>query len=551
MLNNNLKLEQIINNTSLKKYDWCAVPLQKKIFYLQSAQNRLAEKADEWTKLSAQAKHLDISNAGQESLSGPAIIMRQLSFLKQALNENGRPKSKKITQRKNGQYVLQVMPTSISDHILWSGFKAEVWVEKNKLPTQGYIYQNKKNTTPKLSLILGAGNVSSIAPLDAIHKLYQEGKVCIVKLNPVCDYLYTILNEVFFELIHDGFLAFITGDSSVGSALCSHQLVDEIHITGSHHTHDFIVWGNPTSKETEIRKKENRPLLNKPITSELGCVTPALIVPGNWKDRDLKFQAKQIASALENNASFNCNAIKVLVTSKNWPQRDLFLNYLREELKALPPRYAYYPGAFKRYQEFLQNYPNSEILGVQKPDCIPWTFISNLSENKTEYALQNEAFCGVLAEVPLDCKDTKDFLLNAASFCHQKVWGTLSCCVFIDPKTQKSYSHEFENLIESLHYGSVAINCWSALSFALGSTTWGAYPGNTLQNVGSGMGSVKNGFMINFPEKSVITAPFSIWPKPAWFYDNKKMRKIAKNLIAYEHKKSALNLLKLIMSSII
>lgn len=550
MINNNLKLERIINNTALKKHEWCEVPLQKKIFYLQSAQNRLAEKSDEWTNLSKQAKHLNDSISGQECLSGPAIIMRQLGFLKKALHENGMPKPKKITQRKNGQYVLQVMPTSMSDTVLWSGFKAEVWVQKNKLPTQGHIYQHKKNVTPGLSLVLGAGNVSSIAPLDAIHKLYQEGRVCIVKLNPVCDYLYQILNEVFFDLIHDGFLAFVTGDSSVGSALCAHDLIDDIHITGSHHTHDLIVWGDPNSQETKIRKKENKPLLTKPITSELGCVTPALIVPGNWGDKDLKFQAKQIASALENNASFNCNAIKVIVTSKNWPQRESFLNYLREELKALPPRYAYYPGAFNRYQEFLKNYPHSEILGAQKTDCIPWTFIPNLSENKIEYALQNEAFCGILAEVSLDCCDTKDFLLKAAPFCHQKIWGTLSCCVFIDPKTEKSYAHEFENLIESLHYGSIAINCWSALSFALGSTTWGAYPGNTLQNVGSGMGMVKNGFMIDYPEKSIITAPFSIWPTPAWFYDKKNTATLSKNLVTYEYKKNFFNLFKLIISSI-
>lgn len=555
MDDSNLKLERIINKIHSKKTEWIQLPRQKKIAYLQSAQNALAQKAYEWVALSVQNKHLmdaeNPQNQSQEWLTGPNIVMRQLRFLKEGLQAKGKPSLPKVTQNENGQCVAHVMPNGFFESLLWHGFQAEVWIQEGKPPTQGHLYQEKNlDVTPKMTVILGAGNVSSIAPLDAMHKLYQEGQVCIVKLNPVCQYLQPILNEVFFDLVRDGFLAFVIGDASVGSLLCHHPLVDAVHITGSHHTHDAIVWGPANDPETFQRKQENRSLLQKPITSELGCVTPAIIVPGNWSHQDLKFQAKQIASSLENNASFNCNAVKVLVTWKDWSQRDLFLTYLREELRHLPPRYAYYPGAEERYQNFLDHYPHAEILGKKQQQCVPWTLIPNLSETKTEYALENEAFCGVLAEVPLSSENLSEFLKKASLFCNEKIWGTLSCCLFVDPQTQKKNASEIQSLLACLKYGSIGVNCWSALSFALGSTTWGAYPGASLQDIQSGIGIVKNGFFLDFPEKSIVYAPFQIQPTPVWFYDRANSLSIAKSLFQYEHNRGVIPFFQLIFHAL-
>ena len=40
-----------------------------------------------------------------------------------------------------------------------------------------------------VSLILGAGNVSSIPPMDVFSKLFVEGLVCLLKMNPVNAYM--------------------------------------------------------------------------------------------------------------------------------------------------------------------------------------------------------------------------------------------------------------------------------------------------------------------------------------------------------------------------
>lgn len=546
---NNLKLENTLKILSQNKQKWLELDIQKKISYLEFAMKSLLKESKQWSEISARAKADQFSHdlIGQELLVGPAMVMRQMRFLVQALQANGTPSPWRVSQKGNSQFVVKVMPENFKESVIWRGFQGEVWIQKGKKPSQGAVYQ-KSNLNPTFSLILGAGNVSSIAPLDALHKLYVEGKVCIVKLNPVNDYLLEVLNKVFAKLIQDGFLYFVKGDSDVGEWLCEHHLIDDIHITGSHYTHDKIVWGSGSREEIQERKSKGILHSHKNITSELGCVTPVILVPGIWSDSDLVFQARQIASAVENNASFNCNAMKVIVTCEGWQQRNLFLEYLRKELKSLPPRKAYYPGAWDRYQNFLNQYKNSEVLGEKKESCIPWTLIPNIKENS--YAFEEEAFCGVISETSLIASTVPDFIHKAVEFCNDKIWGTLSCSLLVDPLTESIHRNEIEQAIELLRYGSIGINCWAALSYAFASTTWGAYPGSSLKDIQSGIGCVHNGFLFDYPEKSVIRAPFRIWPNPAWFYTNKNTIAIGESLVQYEYSQSTKDFIKLIFAAI-
>ena len=53
----------------------------------------------------------------------------------------------------------------------------------------------------RVALVLGAGNVASIGPLDVVHKLFVEGQVALLKLNPVNEYLGPFFEEAFADLI--------------------------------------------------------------------------------------------------------------------------------------------------------------------------------------------------------------------------------------------------------------------------------------------------------------------------------------------------------------
>jgi hypothetical protein len=298
--------------------------------------------------------------------------------------------------------------------------------------------------------------------------------------------------------------------------------VDEVHITGSIHSHDAIVWGKP-GPDRERRRQEHDPLLKKPITSELGNVSPWIIVPADYSDKQLRFQAESVASSITNNASFNCVATKIIVTSSRWPQRERFLNLVEEVLAKVPPRCAYYPGAADRFERFTGHSaePGTGLL--------PWVLIRNANPERQPQLFCEESFVCVCGETALDVADDRDFLRRAVTFANDKLWGTLSAALTVHPAFRKVPGGEkfFQDCVGDLRYGAIGINHWPALVYAMMSPPWGGYPGGTLANAQSGIGSVHNTFMLEHIEKTVLEGPITLSPKPFWFPTHRRPEPIA------------------------
>ncbi len=512
---------------------WVETSIAQRLVYLQDCLDRTLDIAAAWATAGCAAKGIapESTLAGEEWITGPVATVRNIRLLMTTLQANGQLPPPKIYQRQDGQFVAEILPANSIDRLLYLGYRGEVWIKPKTPPTQAKIY--REPTAGKVALVLGAGNVSSIVAIDVLSKLFSENQLVIVKMNPVNAYIGEYLAQAFAPLIQAGFLHIVYGGVDVGEYLCQHPQVETIHITGSHRTHDAIVWGTTTNEQQE-RKAANQPRVNKPITSELGCVTPIIVVPGKWSKSDLTFQARQVASTIANNASFNCVSGQILVTSSGWAQQAEFLAAVKRELAAISPRRAYYPGAQDRYQAFLDNYPQAEALGARTPEIVPWTIIPDVPPVAGEYALNEEAFCGILAQVSLEADAAPDFLIKAVDFVNDRVWGTLSCTVLIDSQTQKQYHQEFDTAIASLQYGAIGVNIWSGMIFYFGSTTWGAYPGNTVADIGSGSGFVHNSYLFDHPQKSVVYAPFRIFPTPAWFANHKNLLSMAKQLLKLE-----------------
>lgn len=516
------------------KTAWTQVSITDRITYLNRCVTQVMAIAEPWATAACNAKGIDPTTAlaGEEWLVGPAAVLTNLQALVKTLTANGQPQPVAIATRTDGQQVVQVFPDSLMERLLWLGFRAELWLEPGKPATQGKVYREPAGPG-HVALVLGAGNVSAIAPMDVLYKLFAENQVVLLKMNPVNEYMGPVLEQALQPLIADGFLAIAYGGAELGSYLCHHSSIDSVHITGSHHTHDVIVWGS-TPEERAQRRAAHDPLLKKPITSELGCVTPILVVPGRWSTADIQFQARQVASMVAHNASFNCAAGKVLVLANGWAQRQQFLEAVHAELAKTPPRRAYYPGAQQRYQDFLHHYPQATALSPKADDIVPWTIIPNVPAYPNEYALTTEAFCGVLAEVTLDAADVAAFLAAAVDFANQTVWGTLACTVLVHPTTQRHYAAELEQAIAQLRYGNIGINLWAAVNFSISSLPWGAFPGNSLEDIGSGRGSVHNALLFDHPQKSVVYAPFRIAPTPLWFADHANRLSVARHLTALQ-----------------
>jgi aldehyde dehydrogenase (NAD(P)+) len=356
-------------------------------------------------------------------------------------------------------------------------------------------------------------------------------------MNPVNEYLAEFYEQAFKPLVERGFLRFVLGGGDVGGYLSGHALVDDIHITGSDRTHDLIVWG-PPGPERVRRMESNDPLLKKPISSELGCVTPVVIVPAVFGSAELDFLANNVATMVVNNASCNCNAAKMLVTSKSWPQREEFLGRLRAILATIPPRKAYYPGARDRFETLLAGRTGVDKLGDATSDQLPWALVFGLdAKSENEKLFTTEPFCPILSESTIDVSEPDAFLAAATTFCNDRLWGTLSGSVIIHPKVEKepAVSAALENAIKDLRYGAVGVNHWAGLVYGTVTPPWGAHPSSTLKDIQGGLGWVHNTYMLEGIEKVVFRGPLVVKPKPPFFVTHSNAHVVAEKMLAFEN----------------
>jgi aldehyde dehydrogenase (NAD(P)+) len=553
------------------KQAWAKLPVAQKIELLSAVKRETAKVAEAWVAAAVAAKGIpaDSALAGEEWSSGPWATLYGLSQAIHTLGDierHGRPRVPKgaVRRARNGQTVVDVFPSSLYDKLLLSGVAGEVWMEPDVTPENLEQHMAGFYRTPnpvgKVALVLGAGNIASIAPLDVLYKLVAEGQVCMLKMNPVNEYVGPFLEKAFGPLVAAGFVRVVYGGADVGAWLCEHPLVEEIHVTGSARTHDAIVYG--TGPTGEARRKKDEPKNTRRVTSELGNVSPTVVVPGPWTAADLQFQAEQIATMKMHNGGFNCIAAQVLVLPAEWSQSQALVDTVKSTLRALPNRLAYYPGAADRQKSARTAYPTAELLD-DATSGVPRTMISGVPSDGDQHCFREEAFGGVLSETRLPGADARSFLENAVTFCNDRLWGTLGANLLIHPATMKELGDALEDAIAELRYGCVAINTWSGVGFLLAQTSWGAFPGHARNDIQSGSGVVHNSLLFDRPQKSVIRAPFypfprgvahgqaAILPKPPWFITNKRAHETMRKLTGFEAAPSALKLPSIFMSALL
>ena len=525
---------------------WVALSNRERIAILDKLINNFAAIAQLWIAASLQAKGIagDSPGVGEEWVAGVWPVLKNLRQLRNSLSDietYGHPRIPgPVTTRPDGQVVAQVFPQTTYDRLFFTGVTAEIWMEPGvtaeELPkTQAIAYQEQKHGG-KVALVLGAGNVASIGPMDILYKLFVEDQVVIFKTNPVNAYLGPLIEESFRTLTEQGFLQVVYGGASEGAYLCNHPGVEEIHITGSDKTFDAIVFG--TGEEGARRKAERQPVLNKRITGELGNVSPVIVVPGPWSAGDLAYQAEHIVSMLTNNAGFNCNATRVVIQHREWEQRDQLLQHMRNILAQVPTRIAYYPGAHNRYQAFVSAHPEAEQFGTTTEKELPWTLIAGVNPDATDdLCFTTEAFCSLFAETNIDAASVPEYIDRAVDLANKHHWGTLNATIIVHPTSLKdpAVAAAVERAVANLRYGTIGVNYWAGTGFVLCVTTWGAFPGHEMHDIQSGVGVVHNTLMFSRPQKSVLRAPFRSSAKPPWFVTRgKTARKVFPKLVDLE-----------------
>ncbi len=511
-------LDQALAVLQACKDAWVATGVGERIAVLADIRQRMAAVGERWVGAILDAKGTagDAFGVGEEWCNY-ALALRWMRLLQRSLQDiqrHGRPQLPgRPTARSDGQVVVRVFPQTLFDRMLFMGVTGGVWMQPSITAAdvsahQALAYQDKGHPGT-VALVLGAGNAAFMLPGDLLHQLFIADRVVLLKLNPVNAYLAPLLEEVMQPLVRRGFLRIASGGAAEGANLCAHPAVDVIHLTGCDKTFEAIVFG--PGAEVQQRKAERRPLLDKPVTAELGNVTPIIVVPGPWSQRNLREQALHLATWLVLNAGCNCVSERLIVQQREWPLREALLDAVGEVLSRTPTHRAYYPGAAERYAAFVDAHPNARRFGDLQPGHLPWTLIPDVDPtNRQDICFTTEAFCSLVAEIGLPASDPADFLDRAVQFANDTLWGTLGATVIVHPRSlaDPKVAAALERALANLRYGTITINHWLGYAYYFGLSPWGAYPGSDCCDVQSGIGMANNVFMLEGAEKSVYQAPF-------------------------------------------
>lgn len=533
-----------------------AASLEERIQWAVSCVDTTAQVAREWVEAACAAKRIPSNSPAraEEILAGPAAVVRYLQLITatlRSLQAGFSPPLRGKPRVVRGQVRVPTFPTrEFYDAVTLSALKAETWLEPSV--TADSIFGDAParltrqiSPTPQICLVLGAGNVAAIPFTDVLTCILQNDHAVLLKMNPVNDYLGPIVERALRPLITAGILRVIYGDAEVGHYAIQHSQVNSIHITGSNGTHDAIVWGDDPA-ERRRRQQACEPLFTKPVASELGNVTPWAIIPGDYSDRQLAFQAQNIATSIANNASFNCIATKMLITWKAWPAREKFLNLVAATLEKIPPRFAYYPGAAERFADF-----SAAAAGPDEHGRLPWLLRRNVDPEREPHLFQRESFVCVAGEIALEASSPQEFLARAVDFMNTRMWGTLAAAITIPNAMRKYDAAALDDALFNLRYSTIGINQWPGVAYALMSTPWGGYPGATLSDIQSGRGHVHNTYLLDKPQKTIVSSPLTIFPKPLWFSTHRRPEPAVWRLFDLYRSPSPKTLLGLIFRSLI
>jgi len=511
-------LDRALDDLQQHKTEWARLPIPDKIEYLGRLRENIGRVARRWVAAACEAQGFTLESpwSGEEWTSGPYALAEGINAYEDTMRMLARDRrpmeNVPVSTRPNGQVVADVFPDTVQDRLFLSGHTAETWmmpeVTLEALDDTVAVFYSEPEPEGAVALILGAGNIASIPPLDLLDQLLVKGQVAIVKLNPVNDYLGGFFEEIFAPMIDAGWVRFAYGGVDVGTYLTYDERVEAIHITGSAVTHNAIVFGS--GPEGRQRRKNDEPILKKPITSELGGVSPTIVVPGRWSNADIRYQAEHLVTQRLHNNGFNCVASQVFVFPAGWPGAARLMDAIRGVIDELPTRVPYYPGTEQRMNDVLAAYPSAELR--------PWgdqsvLIITELDPNTSQFAFDNEFFGPGIATTTLPGSGIPEFLANATAFANHSLAGWLPVNIIVDPATARREATVLDAAIESLEYGTIAVNSWVGHAYGLPRIPWGGFPGATLRNIESGIGFVHNGLMFDKAQRTVVRGPFAPFPR--------------------------------------
>ena len=190
------------------------------------------------------------------------------------------------------------------------------------------------------------------------------------------------------------------------------------------------------------------------------------------------------------NGGHVCARPQRLVTCRNWPQRDAFLEHVETAIRDTSFAVgSYYPNSDAVMEGFATAYPNAKSIAPEGGAFKHANLLFVTGDAPNGYGAKNEAFCQVLVEVPLDTGPTAaEFLPYATNYCNKTVQGSLCATVILDETTRKNHASALDQCITNLEFGNIGINLLAAHTFLSENLAWGEY--HQLGNGGRDFGNL-------------------------------------------------------------
>ena len=484
---------------------------------------------------------------GEEWLGGPfASVLATQYYIKSLINDDDLVEG----NFNNSENSYKVFPNNFIERITFPFINAKVYFNKsmsfediNKF--RGF--SKRYDIEPSITLVLGAGNFSSIPYLDVLYHLITRRSVILLKLNPVNEYLKPVFEKVFKNFIERGYIIVTNGNINESKYMATHPGINHIHLTGSDKTYEDIVYGRElTGNERSIKTLSK--INPKPITSELGNVTPIIIHPGKWSTSDIKYQARKIVTGKLNNNGFNCIAAQVVVLPDGWGHTETLIKYVKYYMNKSKDRKAYYPDSIERLTKLEKDksYERVNSLSCTTPH------LTREIKAYNKYEL-DEVWSSTIYFRKIAYSNAEDYVKKSIDYCNNELWGNLGVSVIIKNHNNKFNKHITNSYIENLKYGTIAINEWAAIGYIIPQLPWGGFPGNKDNDIQSGQSVVHNSMLFESPLKGIVETKFRISRliDPPWFITNRKSRRLFMNLTYFQINNTKINLIKLIFSALI
>jgi aldehyde dehydrogenase (NAD(P)+) len=543
-----LDIDRFITTLRTKSKEYNSINNVQLASMLEETISNIKEVSFFWATICSDNKGTTKTPAeGEEWLGGPfASVLATQYYIKSLTNDDDLTE-KKYNSEENS---YKVFPNNFTERITFPFIDAKVIFNKSMSFDDINKYRGfskRYEIDPSITLVLGAGNFSSIPYLDVLYHLITRKSVILLKLNPVNEYLKPVFEKVFQNFIERGYIIVTTGNIDESKYMANHPGINHIHLTGSDKTFEDIVYGRELTEKERTTKSLSK-INNKSITSELGNVTPIIIHPGKWSTSDIKYQARKIVTAKLNNNGFNCVAAQVVVLPDGWGQTDTLIKFVKHYMSKAKERKAYYPESIERLEklEKQKGYERVNALSCVTPH------LTREIKAYSKFEI-DEVWSSTIYFKKIEYTSIEDFANKAIDYCNNELWGNLGVSVIIKDHDRKFNKHITNLYTEKLNYGTVAVNEWAAIGYIIPQLPWGGFPGNRDNDIQSGQSVVHNSMLFESPLKGVVNTKFRISRliDPPWFVTNKKARRLFKNLTYYQINNSNINFLKLIFAALV